>query len=154
MQSLHQEVMETIDSFFGTSLTSYERFNILKLENQIGDLKAHVDGLKQTLQSLDQQYEANKAELEAQMEVDKSQAITLKEDIRAIEKKSEILEAYIGVLGTEEFSINALRSECDGYCKKTWVDLKYLNDQSNEIKSKLSRLKDLNKKLIDTRINI
>ena len=139
-------MLDIISSFTGQSYDTFERSCILKAENDVEDLKSQIGSMKQVLQSLNEQYEANRAELEAQIEVEKSRTASLKEDINAIEKKSQILQAYIGVLGTEEFSINQLKLDCDEHCKQYWVQLKMLNDESEKIKERLSKLREMQNK--------
>lgn len=143
-----KDVMETINSITGHSSCAFERSSLKKTENEIEDLKIEVDALKQIIHSLDEQFESNNAELEAQLEIEKSHTQSLMEDVAAIDSKSQILEAYIGVLKTEDFKFNLAKNHCAEYIREFWAELKYLSDQGCEIKQRVVRLKELQEKCL------
>lgn len=145
MQSNYKEVMDTISSLSGQSFSTYERSSILKAENDIDNLNIQVETMQHLLQNLNEQYEASKTELEAQIEVEKSQMASLREDISTMDKKTDILIAYMDVISGEEFSINKLNKDCDEYCKHIWVELKQLSQQGQDIQERVGRLKELAK---------
>lgn len=82
------------------------------------------------------------------------QFATIKEDIKALDKKSEILATYLKELTStesDEFKIIKLKKDMDEYVKDFWAKLKPYNDRSKAVGVQLAELRELRDKYIDVK---
>lgn len=135
--------MHTISNLLGEPDNMYEKCSNSKLEDEIDKLQKQIDGAKQALQHLDIQCEAVQTELNAQIQVENSIDTSLRIDVEAFRKKSEILSTYIAYIKSNDFEIHKLRQELSANCHQTRSDLMQFVQKKNELVKRWQHLNDL-----------
>jgi len=132
-----------LSSIVGISADNHESLQCCNLESEIEDINCEIAAKKEILQNLIEQEETYKAELDAQVEIFNTYMASLGDDIQAIKEKSKILNTYIGVMNSDEFTINRLKSDGDVYNIEFKAKLKPVIDRCRSLADKLAELKDL-----------
>lgn len=137
-----------------TSLTSYtispiETIKITQLNNELEDLEEDKECKKQLLQLLDDQLDAAKAELEAQVELGRTKAASVKEQIKKSKVKADILLKYIQAMENEDLMINKIKKDVDRVNTECWNSLKPTMQKNQMVKEGYMALKEAFQKCME-----
>lgn len=142
---MYKEQIEKLCELTGLSLNPSVRFAEIIRENELAELKREVEAKKQLLETLEEQNDSAKIQLETQEESNISYLEALKDDIKALKQKSKILTTYFSYIGTDEFVINKLKVDGDHYCKDFWLNLKPILDKARLVAEDLKKIDEMKK---------
>lgn len=147
--SNYKERIEKLSSITGHSLNVNERFVVSSLQSTQSDMLAELEAKKNLLQFLNEQEEAVTAELRTQLELDATYLEELKGEVEAIQQKSKILTAYIGVIKSDEFVINKMNTEAILYNQECRSKIMPLVERSHSVRSDFNEAKGLHNKYLE-----
>lgn len=138
----------------GNSLDTEDYSASNNLDQEIETLKQQIEDKKSVLEYLDEKMDSCQTDLDVQCELDNHYTANMKEDIRGLKDKSELLETYIAVLtnpNSDEFPVMKLTAEMENYCQMFWAKLKPFHDRSKAIASQLAELRDLRDRYMEAK---
>lgn len=117
------------------------RISRKKAQEELEELMEERDYLKQVLQYYEEMEFSAKDAYEAQVQIANSSMESIENEVKNTKEKSEILVAYMGVMRTDEFVINRLKTEMDQYREDFWNKLQPIYRKRRQISEQLELLK-------------